>query len=61
MAPQPGELWQLASGGPPMVVARPEKNPFGEDGFLCFWSVQGAARREVFPEEVLRPYKPEKS
>ena len=27
-------------------------------GWLCFWSIQGACRRELFPEVVLRPYEP---
>jgi uncharacterized protein YodC (DUF2158 family) len=59
MTIQPGDLVQLRSGGPAMVAANEETSPLtGEAGWLCFWSIQGAARRESFPGVVLRPYEP---
>ena len=56
-----GDLVQLKSGGPAMVLASLERNLLtgGQEGWLCFWSIQGAARREIFPEVVLQPYQPE--
>jgi uncharacterized protein YodC (DUF2158 family) len=49
---RPGDLARLKSGGPIMVVAGYETGIVAE-GYACFWSIQGALRREIIPEEVL--------
>ncbi len=56
---KPGDLVQLRSGGPAMVISEMQRDPFAGEGWLCFWSVQGALRRDTFPEVVLIPYEPE--
>ena len=56
---KPGDLVSLRSGGPPMVVAGWQHDPFGEPGWLVFWQIQGSPRREIFPEAVLSLYAPD--
>ena len=42
-----------------MVASEFIRDPIGGSGWLCWWCVQGALRRDTFPEVVLRPYDPE--
>jgi uncharacterized protein YodC (DUF2158 family) len=51
----PGQLVRLRSGGPVMVVGSYEDQPLGLTGWACYWTIQGAVRREVLPEAVLIP------
>ena len=58
---KPGDIVQLVSGGPPMTIAAWDKGALlDEPGWLALWSIQGALKRGIFPEVVLRPYDPEK-
>lgn len=55
---KPGDLVELASGGPPMVILE-WNTGIGFEGWLCAWQVQGSAKRDTYPPHVLRPYDPE--
>lgn len=52
---QIADVVRLKSGGPLMTLAKFLDKPGygGESGWLCFWFVQGASRRGVFPEQLL--------
>jgi uncharacterized protein YodC (DUF2158 family) len=53
-----GELVELRTGkGPCMVCSGPNTDPFSDPGTVwCYWTIQGALRREALPASVLRPY-----